>query len=131
MKKNPLILRLFTALSLLSVSTISVSADPLVIEMPKNIKPTTQTITYQCKVGTTKEKVEATYLNADYISLVNFKWKNEQVIGANVIAASGVKYAGAQYIWWVDKDDVTIYDLIDDPQEEKPILCSKDTSLLF
>ncbi|MCZ2203544.1 MliC family protein [Bartonella sp. A05] len=131
MKKNLLILRFFTALSLLPISTIGAFADPLVIEMPNEIKPTSQAIAYLCDTGKTKEKVTATYLNADAISLVDFTWKNERVIGANVLAASGAKYAGAQYIWWMDKDDVTLYDLINDPKEENPIHCSKDTTLLF
>ncbi|MDD9330930.1 MAG: MliC family protein, partial [Bartonella sp.] len=49
----------------------------------------------------------------------------------NVIAATGAKYAGAQYIWWEMNKEVTLYDLANDPEEKKPIICKDESLLLF
>ncbi|MCZ2327899.1 MliC family protein [Bartonella sp. F02] len=131
MKKTPLILQLSAFLSLSLFNLTNASAGSLVIEVSDHPQPTTQTISYQCGTGNHKEKVEATYLNANNIALVDFTWKNERVIGANVISATGAKYMGAQYIWWESKNEVTLYDLVNDPKEEKPILCVEESTLLF
>ncbi|EJF79203.1 Membrane-bound lysozyme inhibitor of C-type lysozyme precursor [Candidatus Bartonella washoeensis] len=131
MKKTLHILGFFAALSLSLFSSNNTLAGSLIIEVPDNPEPTTQTIAYQCDTGTSKERVEAVYLNADNISLVDFKWKGDRVIAANVIAATGAKYAGAQYIWWETNKEVTLYDLANDPEEKKPILCKDESLLLF
>ncbi|WP_455466048.1 MliC family protein [Bartonella sp. B39] len=131
MKKTLHILGFFTALSLSLFNSISAFAGSLVIEVPDNPEPKTETITYQCDTGTSKERVEATYINAGNISLVDFKWKDRRVIASNVISASGAKYMGDIYVWWTKKDEVTLYDLINDPEEKKPILCKDESTLLF
>ncbi|CBI77033.1 conserved exported protein of unknown function [Bartonella clarridgeiae 73] len=110
-------------LSLLLFNPITAFAGSLVINVPDVPEPMIKNVVYQCDTGANKEKVEATYLNAGNISLVDFKWKGEQIVAANVIAASGSKYAGAQYIWWVFKNEVTLIDLINDPEEKKSIFC--------
>ncbi|PIT71133.1 MliC family protein [Bartonella tribocorum] len=106
-------------------------AASLVIEVPDDPQPTTQTVTYQCAMGEHKERVEAIYHNAGDISLVDFKWKGDRVIAAHVIAASGEKYEGGQYVWWEKNKEVTLYDLMNDPEEKKPILCKDESTLLF
>ncbi|WP_455477846.1 MliC family protein [Bartonella sp. B10] len=126
MKKTLPILGFFTALSLLLFSSISAFAGSLIIEVPDDSKPETQTVAYQCDTGTSKEHVEVTYLNAGSISLVDFKWKDKRIVGANVISASGAKYAGDQYIWWTSKNEAIFYDLINDPEEDKPIRCVEE-----
>ncbi|MCZ2327900.1 MliC family protein [Bartonella sp. F02] len=123
MKKTPLILQLSAFLSLSLFNLTNASAGYLVIEIPNDAKPSEHTIVYQCNIGTNKERVEATYLNFNNIALVDLKWPNERIIGANVISATGAKYVGAQYVWWENKNEVAFYDLINDPKEEKPILC--------
>ncbi|KEG21301.1 MliC family protein [Bartonella bacilliformis] len=125
MKKVLLILGSLAILGVLLFKQISVSAGSLIIEVPEDPNPTKTTVMYQCDTETDKEKIAATYLNASMISLVDFTWKGQRVIGANVIAASGVKFAGAQYIWWIKKDQAILYNLIDDPTEENPIRCEK------
>ncbi|WP_455474117.1 MliC family protein [Bartonella sp. B30(2025)] len=126
MRKTSFILPLFAASTLSLFSSISAFAGSLVIEVLDDSQPTTETIAYQCNIGTGTERVEATYHNAGDISLVDFKWKDHRVVGANVIAASGAKYMGAQYVWWTSKNEATLYDLINDPQQEKPILCVEE-----
>ncbi|WP_375626078.1 MULTISPECIES: MliC family protein [unclassified Bartonella] len=131
MKKTLHILGFFTALSLSIFSSNNSLAGSFIIEVPDNPEPKTETITYQCDTGTGKERVEAVYLNADNISLVDFKWNGDRVIAANVIAATGAKFAGAQYIWWEKNKEVMLYDLSQDPEEKKPILCKDESTLLF
>ncbi|WP_455480712.1 MliC family protein [Bartonella sp. B12(2025)] len=131
MKKTLLILEFFAALSLSIFSSVSAFAGSLIIEVPDHPEPMTQTITYQCDTGTSKGRVEAIYLNADNISLVDFKWRGYRTIAANVIATTGTKYAGAHYIWWKTNNEVTLYDLVNDPEEKKPILCKDESTLLF
>ncbi|WP_455480713.1 MliC family protein [Bartonella sp. B12(2025)] len=126
MKKTPLISGLLVALNLSLFNSISAFAGSLVIEVPDDPAPTTETVVYQCDTGTSKERVEATYLNADNISLVDFKWKGRRVIASNVISASGAKYMGDIYVWWTKKDEAIFYDLINDPEEEKPIRCVEE-----
>ncbi|WP_406604029.1 MliC family protein [Bartonella gliris] len=131
MKKTLHILGFFAALSLSLFTSNNTLAGSLIIEVPDNPEPTTQTIAYQCDTETGKERVEAVYLNAENISLVDFKWKGNRVIAANVLAASGAKYMGGPYIWWENNKDVTLYDLVNDPEEKKPILCKDESMLLF
>ncbi|WP_455477013.1 MliC family protein [Bartonella sp. B41] len=128
MKKTSLILRFLTALSISLFISANAFAGSLVIEVPDDANPTTETVSYLCDTGTGKEHIKATYLNAGNISLVDFTWKGNRVVGSNVISASGVKYMGAQYIWWNSKNEVTFYDLISDPEEKKPILCVEEKS---
>ncbi|WP_317992464.1 MliC family protein [Bartonella gliris] len=131
MKKTLHILGFFAALSLSLFTSNNTLAGSLIIEVPDNPEPTTQTIAYQCDTETGKERVEAVYLKAENISLVDFKWKGDRVIAANVLAASGAKYMGGPYIWWENNKDVTLYDLVNDPEEKKPILCKDESMLLF
>ncbi|OPB30343.1 MliC family protein [Bartonella sp. WD12.1] len=104
----------------------NIFSNSLVIGVPSNLSPTKETIVYQCSTQTNRERLKVTYLNVGNISLVDFTWKGERIVGANVISASGSKYAGAQYIWWATKNEAALYDLINDPNEEKPIMCEEE-----
>ncbi|WP_208435471.1 MliC family protein [Bartonella phoceensis] len=123
MKQTSFTLRFFAILSLLFFGSVSAFANSLIIEVPDDPVPTTETVVYQCDMGTSKEPFEATYHNANNISLVDLKWKGNRIIGSNVIAASGAKYVGGPYIWWTQRNEAIFYDLINDPKEEKPISC--------
>ncbi|WP_375648943.1 MliC family protein [Bartonella sp. OT172YNZD] len=131
MKKTLHILGFFTALSLSLFSSNNSLAHSFIIEVPDNPEPKTETITYQCNTGTSKERVEAIYLNADNISLVDFKWKSDRVIAANVVADTGEKYEGKWYVWWKMNNEVTLYDHLHDPERKKPIHCQDESTLLF
>ncbi|WP_375681198.1 MULTISPECIES: MliC family protein [unclassified Bartonella] len=128
MKKISFTKQFFITLSVLLLGSINALASSLVIEVPDNPEPTTETISYQCDMGTSKEYVEATYYNAGNIALVDLKWNGKRIVGSNVIAASGGKYVGGQYIWWITKNEAIFYDLINDPKEEKPIHCVEEKS---
>ncbi|WP_375671698.1 MULTISPECIES: MliC family protein [unclassified Bartonella] len=128
MKKISFTKQFFITLSVLLLGSINALASSLVIEVPDNPEPTTETISYQCDMGTSKEYVEATYYNAGNIALVDLKWNGKRIVGSNVIAASGGKYVGGQYIWWITKNEAIFYDLINDPKEEKPSHCVEEKS---
>ncbi|UTO28371.1 MliC family protein [Bartonella harrusi] len=131
MKKTLQLLGFFAALILSSFSSINAFAGSIIIEVPDTPEPKTQTIAYQCDTGTSKERVEAIYLDADNISLVDFRWKGDRVIAANVITNTGKKYEGAQYILWEVNNEVTLQDLAHDPEGKKLIHCKDETTLLF
>lgn len=57
--------------------------------------------------------VTATYVNAGEISLAVLNIDGETVIAANVLAASGARYAGGRYVWWTKGDEADLYDLLD------------------
>ncbi|WP_409361282.1 MliC family protein [Bartonella heixiaziensis] len=131
MKKTLHILGFFTALSLSLFNSNNSLAGSFIIEVPDNPEPKTETITYQCDTGKDKERVEAVYLNADNISLVDFKWKGDRVVAANVVADTGKKYKGAQYIWWKKNNEVILHDRARDPEGKKLIRCKDESTLLF
>ncbi|WP_375633929.1 MULTISPECIES: MliC family protein [unclassified Bartonella] len=128
MKKISFTKQFFITLSVFLLGSINALASSLVIEVPNDPEPTTETVSYQCDMGTSKEHVEATYHNAGNIALVDLKWNGKRIVGSNVIAASGGKYVGGQYIWWITKNEAIFYDLINDPKEEKPIHCVEEKS---
>lgn len=126
MKKIAFIVGFFAALSLPLFGSLNAFSGSLVIEVPDEPKPTTEIATYQCDTGTGKEHVEVTYLNADNISLVDFKWQGKRIIASRSISASGVKYMGGPYIWWIKGDKARLSDLINDPEEKNLILCVEE-----
>ncbi|WP_273790145.1 MULTISPECIES: MliC family protein [unclassified Bartonella] len=128
MKKISFTKQFFITLSVFLLGSINALASSLVIKVPDDPEPTTETVSYQCDMGTSKEHVEATYHNAGNIALVDLKWNGKRIVGSNVIAASGGKYVGGQYIWWITKNEAIFYDLINDPKEEKPIHCVEEKS---
>ncbi|VEJ44568.1 MliC family protein [Bartonella vinsonii] len=131
MKKTLRIWGFFATLILSPFSSMNAFAGSFIIEVPDTPEPKTQTIAYRCDAGTSKERVEAVYLNADNISLLDFKWKGDRVIAANVIANIGKKYEGEGYIWWENNNEVTLHDRIRDPEGKKLIRCKDETTLLF
>ncbi|WP_455477012.1 MliC family protein [Bartonella sp. B41] len=131
MKKTLPILGFLAASSLSLFGLTNALAGSLVIEVRDNPEPITQTVAYQCDTKVGKERVEAIYLKADGVSLVDFKWKGDRIIASNVITHMGTKYVGAQYIWLKNSNDVTLYDLVHDPEEKDPTLCKEESTLLF
>jgi Heat shock protein len=68
--------------------------------------------------------VEAEYINAGTNALANLTIGGEFVIAANVVSASGAKYAGKQFIWWTRGDEADLYDLTRG-EDAKPVSCKK------
>ena len=64
-------------------------------------------VAYRCG----EETVIADYINAGAVSLVTLTRGETFTVAANVLAASGAKYAGDALVWWVKGDDATLFDL--------------------
>jgi membrane-bound inhibitor of C-type lysozyme len=77
------------------------------IDLPGGEKPATQTVDYSCGGRT----ISATYINAPGNSLAVVRIDGATVIMASVLAASGARYAGQQYVWWTKGKEADLYDL--------------------
>lgn len=84
--------------------------------------------------GVEVEKIEAvydcgdrtiavTYINAGAISLAVLDIDGEQVVAANIISASGARYAGAHYIWWSKGGEASLYDLMQGGEDTSIASC--------
>lgn len=92
------------------------------IPLPDDVDVTENSVLYKCG----DQNVSATYYNAGENSLVQLEMEDTSVIAANVLSGSGAKYAGGVYIWWTKGDSADLYNLMDDPDQEKPISCKEE-----
>jgi len=92
------------------------------IPLPDDVEVTENSVLYKCG----DQNVSATYYNAGENSLVQLEMEDTSVIAANVLSGSGAKYAGGVYIWWTKGDTADLYNLMDDPDQEKPISCKEE-----
>ncbi|PXW61764.1 META domain-containing protein [Chelatococcus asaccharovorans] len=92
----------------------------ITIEVPSTAAVRTVKVDYACG----DRIVDATYFNAGEVSLVSLSWTGEFVVAANVLAASGAKYAGGRYIWWTKGKTADLYDLTKGENAE-PLACTQ------
>lgn len=69
-------------------------------------------VTYQCEGQ--DEAMTVSYINArpNFLALVPIA--GETVVFANVIAASGARYAAGHYVWWSQGNDAQLRDEMDE-----------------
>lgn len=96
------------ALPILAVLGGPALADQIVLPLPKGVKAETLHVAYDCGAF---GRVEAAYVNAPPVALASLSFKGEFVVAANVIAASGARYAGGKYIWWTKGSSADLYDV--------------------
>lgn len=46
------------------------------------------------------------------------------IVASSVICGSGAKYQGGAYVWWSKGEEADLYDLMADPQMQKPLHCA-------
>jgi membrane-bound inhibitor of C-type lysozyme len=63
---------------------------------------------YECEDGI--ERV-VTYINAAPNFLALFPHEDKTLVMANVLSASGARYAAGQFIWWTSGPDADLYDV--------------------
>lgn len=80
----------------------------ITIPLPGGQKVERMKVAYSCSGGL---KVQAEYFNATPNALATIAFRKEFVVLANVLAGSGARYAGGQYIWWTKGDNADLYDL--------------------
>lgn len=78
-------------------------------------------VAYRCG----EETVIADYINAGPVSLVTLTRGDSFTVAANVIAASGAKYAGGALVWWAKGDGATLFDLTKG-EDDPGISCAPD-----
>jgi len=92
------------------------TGDSLSIPLSSSTDIHRQTVSYNCKAkkGASSAKLRAvlpekivkvSYINAGDISLAVLPVDGKTQIFTDVIAASGAKYAAAEYVWWSKGDD--------------------------
>jgi membrane-bound inhibitor of C-type lysozyme len=86
------------------------SATTVTFELPGAEPPSVQTLSYDCSGRT----IGATYINTGSNALAVLDLGEETVVTVNVLAASGAKYAGQQYVWWTKGGEADLYDLTQD-----------------
>jgi membrane-bound inhibitor of C-type lysozyme len=92
---------LLGALALAAVA----SATDMTIHLKGNQSISRQTIKYECdaqaeKMGLPAGTFSVEYLNGAGNSLAVVPVNGNSLIFANVVSASGARYAAGQYIWW-------------------------------
>lgn len=98
------------ALSVLVSATVAATppaAAQIVIPLPAGIEVRTIVETYDCG----GRDVGVTYINAGDIALAVLEIGGETVVAANVISASGARYAGGRFVWWSKGNRADLYDL--------------------
>ncbi len=80
-----------------------------------------QSRSYACEDGRT---VEVEYINAGPVSLAVLTMQDEFVVAANVIAASGARYAGGPYVWWSRGADEALFEDIRQGEDSSPLSCT-------
>lgn len=103
----------------LSFAATTALANEINISIPDDVEVQSDSVLYECG----EETVSATYYNAGEISLVALEMEETTIVAANVISASGARYAGGPYIWWTKGATADLYNLMEDPEQENPQSC--------
>lgn len=90
----------------------------ITINVPDALHVDRRRLSYNCE-GT---NVDVEYFNAGSTSLATLSLRGEFVVAANVVSASGARYAGKRLIWWTKGNNAHIYGLLDDNDE--PVSCT-------
>lgn len=88
------------------------------IDVPDSDEVQTSKLAYMCG----EKPVSADYINAGSVALAVLTLDGETVVASNVIAGSGAKYAGGQYVWWTKGEEATLYD-VREGDDAKGIAC--------
>lgn len=79
---------------------------------------------YDCSAG---EPFSVTYINAapNFLALVPIDGEPEPLVFAAVLAASGVRYAAGQWVWWTKGVDASLYDVTLGEDAEPVLTCAE------
>jgi heat shock protein HslJ len=80
----------------------------------------TQQVAYDCG-GLT---IEVEYIDAGDVSLATLAIGEEFVVASRVLAASGARYTGEQYVWWTKGDEATLVDY-KNGGADNPVACMR------
>lgn len=104
---SPKTLALAAALALAALPAAALDASmQLVFTLPDGAQR--EVVTYQCEGQ--EAPLTVTYINAHPNFLALVPVDGETRVFANVIAASGARYAAGEYVWWSRGNDAALYD---------------------
>jgi membrane-bound inhibitor of C-type lysozyme len=107
----------------IAIGSAAAQNSTIAIPLPGGQKVERMKVAYSCNGGL---KVQAEYFNAQPIALATIAFKKDFVVLANVMAGSGARYAGGQYIWWTKGDNADLYD-VTKGENAPPIASCKST----
>lgn len=113
--------RTTVAAALACAAVLAACAPGVTISVPEATEVERISMVYQCGDRT----VPVEYINAGPVSLAVLTLDGRTVVASNVIAASGARYAGAQYVWWSKGDEASLDDLMRDG-DPPPVICTAD-----
>lgn len=116
-----MMLKWLTALLAISGAVSTAAAANITIELPENQEVSTDQQLYKCG----EMDVAVTYYNAGDISLAKLEMEDQTIVASNVMSGSGARYAGSIYIWWTKGDAADLYNLMEDPDQSKPVSCKQ------
>jgi len=96
-------------------------AAQLVLPLPDDVLPDRVSTSYVCK-GMGPMTVD--YINAGEISLALVPVTGDPLVFANVLSASGARYAAGPYVWWTSGKSGALYDLRNGP-DAPPVTCEE------
>ena len=94
-----------TAIALSLAALPAMAEDKVSLDLPEGT--TEISASYDCG----DFMLDARYINGGQIMLAELQWPDNHIIAAEVIAASGARYAAGPYVWWSKGDDGTLYDV--------------------
>jgi membrane-bound inhibitor of C-type lysozyme len=96
-------------------------AAQLVLPLPDDVLPDRVSTSYVCKgIG----PMTVDYINAGEISLALVPVTGDPLVFANVLSASGARYAAGPYVWWTSGRSAALYDLRNGP-DAPPVPCEE------
>ncbi|MFG1463670.1 MliC family protein [Xanthobacter sp. DSM 24535] len=105
MKAAPI---LAVTLAIAMSSGSAAQAVELTLTLPGDAPAQRLTTTYECPgLGT----LSAEYVDAGDVSLAILPVEGKSLIFANVLSASGARYASGPFIWWIKGQTAALYDL--------------------
>jgi membrane-bound inhibitor of C-type lysozyme len=112
------------AASLLAPAAAQAVETSLQIELGTHSDFERRATLYDCSAG---EPFSVTYINAapNFLALVPIEGEPEPLVFTAVVAASGVRYAAGQWVWWTKGVDATLHDITLGEDAEPVLTCSE------
>lgn len=115
------------ASALLAPSSAQAVEASLQIELATSADFERRVMLYDCSAG---EPLSVTYINAapNFLALVPIAEEPEPLVFAAVVAASGVRYAAGQWVWWTKGAEASLYDATLGDDAAPVLTCSEMTN---
>ncbi|WP_274626787.1 MliC family protein [Arvimicrobium flavum] len=89
-------------------ATAAAHATSITIDLPGTEEAARSTVAYACDPA----KLTVEYITTSATSLAVVMTDKDTVVMSRVPSASGVRYAGENYVWWTKGRDGSLYDVL-------------------